>query len=103
MLTEKIKKMLEENYMGQTTTYLESLYCDIAFARLFALQKGESQLETLYEEIEELILSEITTRNKGRFLKVFNEIFADEDVKRYWNKDVEALHECLNGGKSNVK
>lgn len=103
MLPEKIRETLEQNYMGQSTTYLESLYCDIAFARLHALQKGETYLEEVYEEIEELILAEIALRNKERFMEVFKEIFSDEDVKRYWNEDVKAVYDMLNGGKSHVK
>lgn len=99
MLPEKIREALEENYMKQSTTYLESLYCDIAFARLHALQKGETYLEEMYEEIEELILTEIATRNKERFLEAFIEVFGDEDVKRYWQKDEEALQEVINNVK----
>ena len=95
MLPEKIREALEENYMKQSTTYLESLYCDIAFARLHALQKGNDYLEATYEEIEELILTEIATRNKEKFLEAFIEVFGDEDVKRYWGKDVEALQEAF--------
>lgn len=103
MVPEKIRETLEQNYMKQPTTYLESLYCDIAFARLHALQKGETYLEETYEEIEELILTEIALRNKERFMEAFKEIFGDEDVKRYWNEDQKAVYELLNGGKNNVK
>lgn len=78
MLPKKIREALEDNYMKQSRNYLESLYCDIAFARLYALQKGNDYLEEVYEEIEELIVAEIASHNKERFMEVFKKTYAVE-------------------------
>lgn len=120
LLTKEIERTLIIEYWMDEDEYLQ---CLEEYLRCEILDGDNSEFVTeVLNEVHTLVVNELNERyrqqaeqqriieakklndkERQEFLKVFKEVFADEDVTRYWNKDEEALRKCFKRGKNHVK
>lgn len=98
ILTKEIERELIIEYWTYDTDYLECLEDHL---RCEIVEGDNTEFVTdVLNEVHSLVVYELNARYKEQaeqqeFMKTFKEVFKDEDVRRYWEKDVEALQEAL--------
>ena len=98
LLTKEIERELIIEYWTYGTDYLECLEDHL---RCEIVEGDNTEFVTdVLNEVHSLVVNELNARYKEqaeqqRFMEAFKEVFKDEDVKRYWKKDGEALQEAF--------
>lgn len=106
ILTKEIERTLIIEYWLDDLDYLECLEQHL---RCEIVEGDNTEFVTeVLNEVHSLVVHELNARYKEqaeqqRFIEAFKEVFADEDVKKYWEKDEEVLHKFFNGGNNYVE